>query len=215
MRDASERASDDSSEALASRAEAERRAGRLEHARDLAQLALAGADAHPSAHIAQALALMDSGDLVGAHRALEQSFFALGGQLPGDLAVDAYAGELLGSEAEPLATLAEDELESAFEAAEAQPSEMHDANHVAAAALRVIEEGEPEGVDLASSESPFATETVASLLESQGQRDRALEVRSAARARGRFRDARMDDARRERVVATLSRWLENLRRRTA
>ena len=215
MRDASGRASDDSSEALASRAEAERRAGRFERARELAQLALAGAGAHPSAHIAHALALIDSGDLDGAHRALEHSFFALGGELPGELAQDAYAGELRGSEAEPLATLADDELESAFEAAEAQPSEMHDANRVVAAALRVIEDGEPEGVDLVSSDSPFATETVASLLESQGHRDRALEVRSAARARGRVRDARVDEARRERVVSTLARWLENLRRRTA
>lgn len=214
MRAASGRAGDDSSEALASRAEAERRAGRPERAREFAERALAGDAPHASAFVAHALALIDSGDLVGAHRALEHAFLALGGELQEELVAVAI-DEFDSSDAEPLATLAEDELESAFEAAEAQPSEMHDANHVAAAALRLIEDGEPEGVDLASSDSPFATETIATLLESQGQPARAGAVRSAARARGRSRDARLDEVRRDQVAATLSRWLENLRRRTA
>lgn len=188
---------------LAGEAEAERRAGRLERARMLAEAALATAAPHPAAHTAYALALIDSGDLVTAHRALETAFEALGGIVLADA---------LAAEAGPLA---DSELESAFEQAESDPSEMQDANHVAAAALRVVEGGEPEGVDLSSAESPFATETVAELLERQGQPGRAHDVRSAARARGRFREARLDEAQRERVVQTLSRWLENLRRRTA
>jgi hypothetical protein len=53
------------------------------------------------------------------------------------------------------------------------------------------------------------------LLERQGQRERADEVRTAARLRGQFREQRLDEARREKVVATLTRWLDNLRRRTA
>jgi hypothetical protein len=195
-------AGDDESRTLAAQAEDERRAGRPENAREFAQAALETESPHPAAHVAYVLALIDSGDLVTAHRALEGAYVALG-------------GELLSAPEAPLAKLADDELESAFENAEAQADEMHDANDVAAAALQLVEDGDPEGVDLASEASPFATETVASLLENQGQSARAEEVRVAARRRGRFRDVRMEEARRERVVATLGRWLENLRRRTA
>jgi hypothetical protein len=201
--------------ALAARAERERRAGRPEQARELAQQALAAGAAHPAARIAEVLALIDCGDLVSAHRALERAYLALGGAL--DAAPETPAEPVGLGDAEPLAlaAIADTELDDAFESAEAQRDEMHDANHVAAAALERVEDGEPEGVDLADADSPFATETVASLLESQGQRERADEVRSAARQRGQFREQRLDEARRERVVATLSRWLDNLRRRTA
>lgn len=195
---------------LAGEAEAARRAGDVERARSLAQEALDTPPAHPAAYVAQALALIDSGDLVTAHRALEWAFEALGGELAAGPTESAAQPAAIAA-----APLADSELESAFEAAEAQPSEMQDANHVAAAALRLVEEGRPEGVDLAAPGSVFATETVADLLERQGQGERARDVRSAARARGRFREAQLDDAQRERVVRTLSRWLDNLRRRTA
>lgn len=201
MSDRHEHVGDAESRSLAAQAEDERRAGRPEAAREFAEAALETEAPHPAAHVAYVLALIDSGDLVTAHRALERAYVALG-------------GELL-TPAAPLAKLGEDELESAFENAEAQADEMHDANDVAAAALQLVEDGDPEGVDLASEASPFATETVASLLENQGQDARAEEVRDAARRRGQFREVRMDEARRERVVATLGRWLENLRRRTA
>lgn len=198
-----------SSHALAARAEAERRAGRPEVARDLAQAAVEHPAPHAAAHVAYVLALVDCGDLVSAHRALERAYAEFGGD------IEDAAGEARDAQGQPLAAFGDHELEDAFEAAEAQPDEMHDANHVAAAALEHVEGGSPEGVDLAGSESPFATETVAALLERQGHGERAHEVRNAARLRGRFRDQRMDEAHRERVVATLLRWLDNLRRRTA
>ncbi len=205
---------DADSAALAARAEGERRAGRPERARELAEAALETSAPHAAARVAHVLALIDCGDLVGAHRALERTYLAFGGTLADE--ADGSDGEPRGlGDPAPLAALADDELENAFDAAEAQPDEMRDANHVAAAALELIEDGVPEGVDLTTAESPFATETIANLLESQGQRERASEVRSAARMRGQFREARLDEVRRERVVATLSRWLDNLRRRTA
>ncbi|HEU4427855.1 MAG TPA: hypothetical protein VFT98_03805, partial [Myxococcota bacterium] len=146
------------SAALSAQAEAERRAGRHERARELAEAALAHAAPHPSAHAAYVLALIDSGDLVSAHQALERAFVALGGEL---IEPEAQPAESWDRDAAPaaLATLADDELETAFEAAEAQPDEMHDANQVAAAALERVEGGTPEGVDLTSVNSPFATET--------------------------------------------------------
>jgi len=205
------RTSESESAALAARAERERRIGQPERARELAQAAVDGAAPHPAARIAHVLALIDCGDLVTAHAALEASYDALGGEVAG--IEEAAVASAATSEA--LAALGDDELEQAFDAAEAQPDEMHDANHVAAAALELVEDGVPEGIDLTSTQSPFATETIADLLERQGQRQRADQVRTAARARGQFREQRLDEARRERVVATLSRWLDNLRRRTA
>jgi hypothetical protein len=202
---ANARTSDSDSAALAARAERLRRTGEPERARELASAAVECAVPHPAARFAYVLALVDCGDLVGAHRALEAAYEAFGGEV----------ASLDEEQPAPLAALADDELEDAFDAAEAQRDEMHDANHVAAAALELVEDGVPEGVDLTSAESPFATETVANLLERQGQRDRADEVRAAARMRGQFREQRLDEARRERVVATLTRWLDNLRRRTA
>ncbi len=196
--------------ALAARAERLRRTGEPERARELASAALEADATNAAAHVAFVLALIDSGDLVSAHNALEAAYDALGGEIEG------VEAEGPGEPAPlALAALEDGELEDAFDAAEAQRDEMHDANHVAAAALELVEDGVPEGVDLTSVESPFATETVATLLERQGQRDRADEVRSAARLRGQFREQRLDDARRERVVETLTRWLDNLRRRTA
>ena len=67
----------------------------------------------------------------------------------------------------PLGDLAEDELESAFQDAEAQPDEMLSANRVVAAAVRGIEQDQPEGVMPFPADSPFANETVANLLERQ------------------------------------------------
>jgi hypothetical protein len=201
------RTSETDGAALAARAEGERRAGRPDRARELAHAALDAEAPHPVAHVAYALALIDSGDLVTAHRALEAAYLALGGEVEEPQAVLAAPAAL--------SELADDEVEDAFETAEAQADEMHDANEVAAAALELVEDGVPEGVDLTSAESPFATETVAGLLERQGQRERADEVRTAARLRGQFREQRLDEARREKVVATLTRWLDNLRRRTA
>jgi hypothetical protein len=206
-----QRTSESESAELAARAERERRIGQPERARELAQAAIDGDAPHPAARIAHVLALIDCGDLVSAHAALEASYDALGGEVAG--IEEAAVASAPTSEA--LAALGDDELEQAFDAAEAQPDEMHDANHVAAAALELVEDGVPEGIDLTSTQSPFATETVADLLERQGQRQRADQVRTAARARGQFREQRLDEARRERVVATLSRWLDNLRRRTA
>jgi len=209
---ANERGSESDSVALAARAERLRRTGEPEQARALASAALEADASNAAAHLAFVLALIDSGDRRSAHNALESAYDALGGEIEGVEPEGLAAGEPAPL---ALAALDDGELEDAFDAAETQRDEMHDANHVAAAALELVEDGLPEGVDLTSAESPFATETVASLLERQGQRDRADEVRTAARMRGQFREQRLDEARRDRVVETLTRWLDNLRRRTA
>ncbi len=148
--------------------------------------------------IARTLSLFDRGDLLGARRELE-----------------ALARMLAPEPAAELETIGDSELESAFDAAEAQPGEMVDANDVAEVALRLVEEGAPEGVDLAAQDSPFATETVAGLLESQGHAERARDVRSRLRERRAPSESGLSAAQRAHTLATLSRWLTNLRRRTA
>ena len=160
--------------------------------------------------VARALALFDRGDLLGARRELEGLARMLAPAAP---VLEEAAPASAASAA--LATIGDSELESAFEEAEAQPGEMVDANSFAEVALRLVEEGAPEGVDLAAQDSPFATETVAGLLESQGHAERAREVRSRVRERRPPREHSLTPAQRAQTLATLSRWLTNLRRRTA
>jgi len=86
---------------------------------------------------------------------------------------------------------------------------------VAARALQAADLDEPEGIFPADPDSPFATPTVASLLESQGHGAEAAALREelARRSRGEApASAAAEGAQRERVIATLERWLENLRR---
>lgn len=201
-------------------AEAHRRAGDAEKAARVAREGLAERPGLPAGRVALALALLDLGrvdearaelaavlDDVPAHplarRARQEDADSEAADVPG-------AFEAPGREAsDPLGTLDEGELEAAFDEAEAEPEEMMDANHVAEATLRQVEDGTPEGVDVARRGSPFATETVASLLERQGHDERARAVREAAGRSGPVRD----DARRDTVLATLERWLDNVRRR--
>lgn len=187
-------------------AEAHRRAGDAEKAARVAREGLAERPDLPAGRVALALALLDLERVEEARRELARVL----DEVPGHALAAAALGEGGAETAEPLGGLGEDELEAAFDEAESDPEEMVDANHVAEAALRQVERGAPEGVDLADEASPFATETVASLLERQGHADRARAVRdTAARRAGPPHDA----ARRTTVLATLERWLDNVRRR--
>ena len=106
--------------------------------------------------------------------------------------------------AAPFGDIADSELEAAFEAAEARTEEMIDANDVAEAAIRRVEEGAPEGVGGSASaraEPASPAQTAAASL---------APLRAASPAP---LDAPSEDHRR-RVIATLERWLENLQRET-
>jgi hypothetical protein len=140
--------------------------------------------------------------------------------------------------------VADGELDSAFEAARPEREQMVGADDVAHAALASLSledeppDAAPSDVPLELAEagagavaqpgSPFATETVAGLLERQGHRDEAERIRSALappaadaaahgesesarRAEPEARDATPARAGRGRQ-ATLERWLDNLRR---
>ncbi len=201
------------------RAEAQRRAGRPDEARRIAEEGLAESPQRLAGRVALALALIDLGEIESAkdelgavlatepgHPVARAAWTPLQGEAADALPAVVAEGEAAAES--PLAALDEAELEDAFAEAEAEPDEMMTANHVAEAALRAVEDGGPEGVRL-DEDSPFATETVASLLEEQGDAASAEAIRSTLARRAPQAPADFD---RERVVATLERWLDNLRR---
>jgi hypothetical protein len=144
--------------------------------------------------IARALELLDAGRGAEARRLLARA---------------AAAGAL---EPAPRAAVGggidEAELERAFAAAEPERAQMWDADGVAEAALRQVGEGdapdwpaaEPQAAELPAG---FATATMAELLERQG------DAAGASRIRAGLAPARPAQ---QRVIATLERWLENVRR---
>jgi hypothetical protein len=198
-------------------AEAARRAGRADEARRLAEAALMDDPRAMGGRIVLALACLDLGDAEAARRALEPAVAAR--VAPEPLALDeAGAEEPFHVLSDPLADLAENELERAFDHAESEVVEAWTTNRVAEAALQSVEQGEPEGPPPAAiadaetaPETPFATETLASLYERQGAPERARAIRRSLRGETAARPPPAPDDRR-RWVSTLERWLDNLRR---
>ncbi len=189
-------------------AETLRRAGNPGEARKLAEEALRD-DETPALQLALGLASLDVGDEQGARAALERAFALLEGFVGETSDADAPEPSTLDGN-EPgraeLDAIGDAELENAFLEAESRPDEMWNANHLAEAALEQIEEGVPEGVSV-DPESPFATATVAGLLEEQGHADEAQALREAIATE--MEPAAGSD--RARTIATLERWLDNLR----
>jgi tetratricopeptide (TPR) repeat protein len=201
-------------------AEAHRRAGRAKEAERVAREGLRERPEVAAGRVALSLALLDLGRLDEARSELIRVM-----EMDPHLAApttDAAQDESARNEGEEasqlLDDLADDELENAFHDAEAQPDEMLSANRVVAAAVREIDQDEPEGVIPFTAESPFATETVADLLEQQNHRSEAQAVREglgdSPATLATDAGAAQHDAlnHRARVIATLERWLENLQR---
>ena len=191
-------------------AEAERRAGRPEQARRLAEAGLVEEPYELSGRLVLALAYLDLSDVESARRALEPVVAGWSLDLPEPLALGSDEDEAFAVQSDPLADLAENELERAFDHAEADTAEVWTTNRVAEAALRSVERGAPEGVRLDEPDSPFATETVANLLERQGDAGRARAIRRVLAGEPAAEALSPDE--RKRWVNTLERWLDNLRR---
>jgi len=203
------------SPAFAALAEAHRRAGDPERARRLAQEGLQAQPDHVAGRVALALALIDLGRAGEAGSALE----AVLDQVPDHPLVPDARHPLVpdgrpgfGEANAELAPVAEAEIDAAFDLAESQTDEMVSANHLAEAALQAVEGDLPEGIELTGADSPFATETVAGLLEAQGHEQSADQIRATLAPPGPATG--LDSERRGRWIATLERWLENLRRTT-
>jgi hypothetical protein len=134
--------------------------------------------------------------------------------------------ELVSSlDVELVGAIDEASFERAFEQAETQPELMLDADDVAERVLRDVP-AEPRDELLPSADSPLATRTFADLLARQGHDSVAESLRSTLASRpyeaadahstpGGSSDPEAQIDARERVVGTLERWLENLRRTAA
>ena len=217
---------DPSASAFPALAEANRRAGRAKEAERVAREGLRARPALLAGRVALSLALLDLGRIDEARaeliRVLETNphHAPAANALDRTTSLDHPAMDELEENPELLGNLAEDELENAFQDAEAQPDEMLSANRVVAAAVRGVDQDEPEGVMPFSEDSPFATETVAGLLEQQNHRGEAEAVREvlegspAAATLATDPGLALHDTMNHRagVIATLERWLENLRR---
>ena len=185
----------------AARAEALRREGRPEEAERVARDGLSGHPGSAEGALALGLALLDQGREDEARLELQRGI----AQAPLD--DDPIPDELL-----PEASLAEisgPELDLAFEQAEADRDEIVDADNVAQEAIRRAD----SALDAiaASSESNFATQTVADLLETQGDSQRASNLRKTLRRDEEARSGLSLDPR-QRTIETLERWVVNLRR---
>ena len=189
-------------------AEANRRAGRLEEAERVAREGLRRRPALIAGRVVLALALLDLGRVGEARKELERVL----AEVPDHpTALDALAGTGAAAATDSLDALDDAEIDGAFDEAETPAGEMVDANSIAAQALRAADLDSPEGI-LAEPDSPFATPTVADLLERQGHGAQAAAVRREFMRRSELGDEKPADPRNERLIATLERWLENLRR---
>jgi hypothetical protein len=230
-------AANPSSPAAVALADAWRRAGRADEAVRVAREALQHQPESMSARVVIALSLLDLGKAGEARGELARAFEASPERALGRAALERGAAEAARrrappealhasppAAAQPLELLDEiegDEFDRAFAAAESEAEGVIDANQVAEQAIRAIERG--VGDDLVSApESPFATATMASLLERQGHAAEARAVRERAAARPDDSQLTPDPGRlaasdrdRARIMATLERWLENLRRGAA
>lgn len=190
---------------LAVRVEAARRSDRPDEARRIAKKALQAApDGHP-ARVALALALMDLSDETGAREQLSQ-----------------YLGALVGTAGmgeRPAESSLEPPAEEALAKSSDVPVQMEDeATSPVSASRRKPAAGSHSGFPL-DSNSSFATQTMAGLLDRQGDHKRADVIRERlddrVRQDGGARDAAPsleEEPDSRRVTETLNAWLRNIER---
>jgi tetratricopeptide (TPR) repeat protein len=182
---------------FAALAELCRRSGQVSEAEEMLRQGLARKPDAEGGRLVLALCLVDQGRTSEARAELER-----------------LAGALLTSHelSAPPAGVSDSEFDAAFEDVETDVGRIVDPNRVAEEAVSFVDgrAGDPAPSLFDALEgSAFATPTMADLLERQGDADGAARIRSAAAAEARSED----DPRRlkERTVATLQRWLANLR----
>jgi len=208
-------ASDPGAPEFASLSEALRRAGRLQEAEDVARSGIAHKPGSLEGSLVLALVLLDQGRVDDARAALlarsAESLEALGvDSIPAEASL---AAELAISPAGFEGDVTDNELERAFEAAEPVLDQLVDADSVAEAAMRGASLDEPELDPQDAAEPVFATRTMAELLEAQGDAVGAARIREELAVDEGVADPRQGrSAQRERVIAALETWLNNIRK---
>jgi hypothetical protein len=181
----------DKSDDFAAHAERLRRDGSPQAALEHARAGLASRPHHVAGRVALALALFDLERREEARRELESII---------------RVTQELAEVATPLPELADEEVERAFDEAAPESDAMLDAEYIAMKAVHdVEEEGPHQGPELPS--EAFRTQTMAHLLERQGDVEGAEAIRAGLRQEVDERPLRGG-----RRIAMLERWLANLRR---
>lgn len=194
-------ADDPGAPGFAALAELQRRSGRASEAEERLRRGLERKPDAEGGRLVLALCLIDLGRSDEARAELER------------LAADLLASHALESPSP--ASVSESEFDAAFADVETDVERVIDPNRVAAEAVSYVD-GSPgeRSAPLfeALESSAFATATMADLLERQGDAVGAARVRAAAQTSpdGPRRAGDRPDLR-DRTVATLQRWLDNLR----
>jgi len=221
-------------------ADAYRKAGRLQEARRVAEAGLRQSPQRVEGRVALALTLLDLGEADAGRAELAQVLAAdpnalsAGAPAQGAPPVAPVAAADVTEPEAPVAAppelvVVDEEIELAFEAAETDPDEMVDATRVAQQAMRAGDLLEPEGGFTPTLHPDFATQTMADLLEDQGDTDAAARIRTSLERLPETPEAVLQAvppappaasqppgaARRERIVRTLESWLDNIRREVA
>ncbi|MBW2245340.1 MAG: hypothetical protein JRH01_25495 [Deltaproteobacteria bacterium] len=197
---------------IAALAEARRRDGDAGEALRLAEEGLASQPDFVAARVARALALLDLDRSGEARLELERVLEAV----PDHPIASALQDDPRALPApDPLPELAEAELDQALELAQPETDEMHSTDSYAAAAIQAAElEDEPVEPGLvpfeSAGDSPYATATVAGLLDDQGHGQEAEAIRRGLETPTAARSEEQGGS----VLSTLERWLDTLRRRT-
>lgn len=184
-------------------AEALRRSGAVERAREVAEAGLESAPSRLAGRVALALVRMDLGEPALGREELEKVLDEMLEPYRLDAEPEARLTPAFEASGEPeaapmpafespavppaLEAVGEHEIDAAFEEAESRPEEMHSPNTMAESILDAEAPFEPEpepereaegsAFDVTAS-GAFATRTMAGLLEQQGDHDRARTIRS-------------------------------------
>lgn len=205
-------AADPGAPAFPALAEALRRAGRPKDGERVARQGLTQRPDAVDGRVALGLALLDLGRLEEARSELARVVARVPDHplavSPSTALEDAELPSerlaLPAPDADELAAIGEPEIDAAFDGASSVTDDMVSADAVAAQALRAAElDGPEEPNPVLDADFPVATRTVADLLEQQGHTGHADSMRSSLGS---------DDG--DEMIATLERWLENLRRHT-
>jgi Flp pilus assembly protein TadD len=191
--------SDPGTRGFAAFAESQRRAGRPAEAEAVARRGLEHKPESREGRLVLALALLDLGRELEARFELSR------------LAEEVLAAKGLGPLAAASDHLSDAEFDRAFDRAEADPDEIIDPNRVVEDTIERTDRGidlvgHPLSEEIAAG-ATFATETMAGLLERQGDGRGAAGIRAALEAGGLPASG---DAARKRAIAVLERWLCNI-----
>jgi len=180
-------------------AEGHRRAGMMDQAE---QMVRSGLDEHPDCAegaLVMALVLLDQSRDEEARRVIADWADT---NLGVEVTDESVSGEAFGTE------VSDGEVEIAFESAETDRDEVIDADSIA---QQAVSETEFDPTDeFVSPDSSFATRTVANLLENQGDKQRASQIRAMMDSSASDTEVKTQN-RNARKIERLERWLVNVR----